>query len=153
MPHPAAVAVRPRSRDVARKPGGAMGKPAVFTRHRGLTSGMRSLLRLAAVIAVVVPLGTTARAQDADADCAEDAVDCCPDTVNPRQDDCDADGTCDACQPGDADGDGVDGPADNCPCSPNVDQDDFDGDGIGDACDACLVWPDACDPDADVDTV
>ena len=82
--------------------------------------------------------------QDGEADCVDadddndgvaDALDNCPQTANPDQDDHDADTQGDACD-GDDDNDGVADGGDNCPLTPNATQADDDGDGPGDACDS-----------------
>jgi len=56
-----------------------------------------------------------------DGDDIPNAIDNCPFTYNPGQEDADGDGVGDVC--------------DNCPNDPNPDQVDSDGDGLGDACD------------------
>ena len=58
---------------------------------------------------------------DSDGDGIEDAVDNCPTTANPEQEDEDGDGVGDSC--------------DNCPSNANASQVDSDADGEGDACD------------------
>jgi hypothetical protein len=68
--------------------------------------------------------------------------------ANPGQDDCDANGVGEACEPGDADSDGVSNDADNAPCVANAGQEDGDGDGIGDSSDLC---PDHALPTLDTD--
>ena len=78
--------------------------------------------------ALLLALTPVASAQDRDADCVSDAVDCCPGVFNPRQEDCNGDGTCDACQAGDHDTDGLANDRDNCACVRNTFQFDEDGD-------------------------
>ncbi|HHQ47987.1 MAG TPA: hypothetical protein ENK19_03790, partial [Acidobacteria bacterium] len=89
---------------------------------------------------------------DRDGDGVLDASDNCPDTANPDQADCDADGTGDACDPDsiDSDLDSIDDACDNCPNAANADQSDIDGDGEGDVCDAC---PEEAVNDADGDGI
>ncbi|MFQ6093419.1 MAG: thrombospondin type 3 repeat-containing protein, partial [bacterium] len=77
-------------------------------------------------------------AGDTDGDGIDDAVDNCPNTFNPGQEDYDNDGVGDAC--------------DNCPETYNPDQADNDdgaNDGVGDVCDNC---PDDYNPRVYVDT-
>ena len=62
---------------------------------------------------------------DTDADCIADAVDNCPLTFNPLQEDGDVDGVGDVC--------------DNCPVTSNPGQEDGDSDGVGDVCDNCTL--------------
>jgi len=71
--------------------------------------------------------------QDRDHDGVPDAVDDCPDHINPQQDDLDRDGLGNPCDE-DIDGDGIDNPQDNCPYTPNRRQADTDDDGVGDRC-------------------
>jgi subtilisin family serine protease len=75
---------------------------------------------------------------DADGDGVADADDNCPNVANPGQQDSDADGQGDACEPvvADADSDGVADADDNCPNVANPGQEDADSDGTGDACDS-----------------
>ncbi len=72
---------------------------------------------------------------DLDADGVIDALDNCPRTANPNQDNLDGDDQGDACDV-DRDGDLIFNGLDNCPLTFNPMQDDFDGLGRGDACTA-----------------
>ena len=83
---------------------------------------------------------------DTDSDGITEAQDNCPTASNPAQQDTDADGTGDACDP-DRDNDGVPDTTDNCSRASNPDQADTDADGSGDACDPLE------DTDADDDGV
>ena len=71
--------------------------------------------------------------QDREHDGVPDAVDNCPDHINPGQDDLDRDGDGDLCDP-DIDGDGVNNDVDNCVYTPNPGQRDLDEDDVGDVC-------------------
>jgi LPXTG-site transpeptidase (sortase) family protein len=67
-----------------------------------------------------------------DFDGIDPALDNCPLTFNPDQQDTNDDGIGDAC---DLDNDGVENQSDNCPFVSNADQQDDDQNGAGDACD------------------
>lgn len=81
-----------------------------------------------ASISFVVVDGLTA-APDFDGDGTPDALDNCPVSANPLQEDADGDGFGDAC--------------DNCPSVFNYDQGDLDGDGIGNNCDVQRLYVNA----------
>jgi hypothetical protein len=70
---------------------------------------------------------------DVDRDGRGDVCDNCPSVSNPTQVDTDHDGLGDECDP-DPDSDAVPAAVDNCPFVANPDQTDSDQDGIGDAC-------------------
>jgi Thrombospondin type 3 repeat len=72
---------------------------------------------------------------DEDYDGTADAFDNCPASYNPGQQDSDANGRGDACDPADSDYDGRNEIVDNCPSVYNRYQADGDGDGRGDVCD------------------
>ncbi len=92
-------------------------------------------------VQVYALLGGTPRV-DSDGDGFLDALDNCPATANPKQEDADGDGSGDSCDT-DRDGDGVANSADNCPNVANPGQADADADGVGDA----------CEPDLDADGI
>jgi len=103
------------------------------------------LARLVAVCLLAFALAAAAAAahpepRDIDGDNVLNERDNCLDVYNPSQDDVDADGRGNACDPDfDRDGDGyfdTGTPTDNCPPVANPDQADADGDGIGDPCDS-----------------
>lgn len=71
---------------------------------------------------------------DRDVDGIEDAVDNCPDSANPNQENNDGDIEGDACDADDDNDTVVDGP-DNCQYVSNAGQADADADGFGNACD------------------
>lgn len=72
---------------------------------------------------------------DRDEDSVMNYDDNCPMNYNPGQEDDDADGIGNACEPPDFDADGIEDALDNCPLNANANQLDTDSDGMGDACD------------------
>jgi lysophospholipase L1-like esterase len=90
----------------------------------------------ALLAALLVSAGTPARAQDADGDTVPDAIDNCPETANPLQEDVGGTGSA-----------GPDGIGDACQCG------DLNGDGRADLLDAAIyerdlagLMPEATDP-------
>jgi YVTN family beta-propeller protein len=73
---------------------------------------------------------------DRDEDGVLNNDDNCPADVNPGQEDDDADGVGNICEPPDFDADGITDVLDNCPLLANADQLDTDSDGAGDVCDS-----------------
>ena len=88
---------------------------------------------------------------DTDGDGVCDAVDNCPTTANPEQEDVSGNEVGDACD--DLDEDGILDVTDNCPFDVNADQLDGDGDGVGDVCDNCVEVSNPDQADADDDGV
>jgi hypothetical protein len=89
------------------------------------------------LVAISLAAATAAPADpgnDWDADGVADDFDNCPSSFNPAQQDADANGRGDACDPADSDYDGWNDSVDNCPSDYNPDQEDGDGDGRADAC-------------------
>ncbi len=97
------------------------------------------------------PSGTGEILADGDGDGVDDAVDNCPTTFNPCQENVDQDALGDACDP-DIDGDGDLNAADNCPFVANPAQENADGDDFGNVCDNCpnTVNNDQGDVDGDL---
>jgi len=89
---------------------------------------------------------------DVDFDGISGAVDNCPGTFNPGQNDVDFDLAGDACD-ADLDGDSNPNVADNCPGIQNLSQLDSDQDGLGDACDNCSLAANPWQRDRDGDTL
>ncbi len=98
-----------------------------------------------------VRAGQCAPLTDWDNDTVCNGVDNCPDDYNPQQQDCDGDGTGDACDPDtiDLDGDGIDQACDICWATSNPGQQDTNGNcpappyttdpKCGDACNVCMA--------------
>jgi hypothetical protein len=98
-----------------------------------------------------VRAGQCGSLDDWDNDTVCNDVDNCPDVYNPRQEDCDGDGTGDACDPDiiDPDGDGIDQACDICWTISNTTQQDTNSNcpappytsdpKCGDACNVCMA--------------
>jgi Cytochrome P450/Thrombospondin type 3 repeat len=124
-----------------RRPGLAAGS---YSEANGVTAGRRRRFRwrlcvsfAVGLVAISLAAATAAPADpgdDWDADGVADELDNCPDSFNPAQQDADANGRGDACDPADTDYDGWNDSVDNCPSDYNPGQEDGDGDGRADAC-------------------
>jgi hypothetical protein len=80
---------------------------------------------------------------DTDNDGIEDALDNCPDSFNPNQEDANNNNIGDICENtnNDTDNDGIEDVIDNCPNTFNPNQEDADNDGIGNLCDSDYTEP------------
>jgi hypothetical protein len=124
-----------------RRPGLAAGS---YSEANGVTAGRRRRFRwrlcvsfAVGLVAISLAAATAAPADpgdDWDADGVADDLDNCPDSFNPAQQDADANGRGDACDPADTDYDGWNDSVDNCPSDYNPGQEDGDDDGRADAC-------------------
>lgn len=107
----------------------------------GLRSApLGAFMRFTVVVVVLSGvISLPAYAADPDADSIDSLLDNCAAVFNPLQEDCDGNGTGDACEAGgnpDVDFDGVCDAVDNCRLVPNAEQGDCNGNGVGNLCEA-----------------